>query len=606
MFSRISFSLAFTLIVFAFSSLWADSAYPRLDWEIVEKDDLSTLVPPNADEKVRSFQGALIAGNWLLWPAILPGANDKESHGILFRNLKNGEAKRIDLGEPVRGLAWDRENELVYARLKKEIALIAPSTLEIKKRIPFVPTNSGWTSIGIFQGKLFSIQGNTFSFYDKDSGSEIENKELPVSKVSNAYVCSDKEIFLWYSEGDFNLHSYNPILNSIKNHLAVRTDSKSAPKLACNPEGQSRSNPIAFVLMDPEKSFYKNLIRIGDQLYPVSKENQILKGNLSYRFSPITDKIVYTASITAKEKDSPETEIAIAIPPKETASQILTEEVFSKNGIFQEDAQNNRTLIVKVPALSAGQSWTEVVYSAKLTRFNLDSGLSEFKTSWDDWKVSKEWKQFLEDKPVYKIDDPGIVSVRDQLKADSNSVEGYIQAVYKHITKTLVYKQDGRFDPAPIVLQNGHGSCTEHSYAQIALLRSAGIPARLAWNWLPVSPKPELNHKIAEVWHPSFGWIPMEPLSYPRIRAGLTHAKHIIFAVLNSPSHSIIKGGDVLIGFTKPSGGASRSLNIDLLPDESVASRNLSVENPILEDSFPKVKPIRNKILEKEDFRSVE
>ncbi len=560
--------------------------------------DYTQVAPPQGEEKVRSFQGALIAGNWILWPAILPGENGKESHGLILRNFKNGDSKRIDFGEPVRGLAWDKEKNQIFARLKKEIVVIDADSFETKRRFPFPATNSGWTSLGFFQEKLFGIQGNTFTFYDRENGNEIESKEVPVSKIAQAYACSEKEIFLWNNDGDFNLHSYNPILNSIKDRFSVKIDGKLAPKLTCRGKD--------FALMDPEKGYYQNLIKIGNQFYPVVPGNQILKGNLSYRFAPKKEKISFSLTVSAKEKDSPESEIAVAIPPKETASQTLSEESVSKFGSFQEDAQGNRTLFVKIPALSAGQSWTEVVYSAKIERFNLDSGLSNFNTSWEDWKVDRKWNQFLEDKSVYLINDPGITSIRDQLKAESSSVEGYIQAVYKHITKNLVYKQDGRFDAAPKVLQNGHGSCTEHSYAQIALLRSAGIPARLAWNWLPVSPKVELNHKVAEVWHPSFGWIPMEPLSSPRTRAGLTYAKHIIFAVLNSPSHSIIKGGDVLLNFTKPSGGASRSLEIELSSDDSISSRNLLESDSSWMDSSPKVKPISKRVLLRGDERSVE
>ncbi|XDD52217.1 transglutaminase family protein [Leptospira sp. WS92.C1] len=595
---KIPFYIFFILSFCLNTILFADSAYPELVWEKVESEDYPQLVLPAPGEQVRTFQGALIAGNWLLWPAILPGESEKESHGILLRNLKDGSAKRLDLKEPVRGLAWDREKNLIYARLKKEIVVIENGSFEIQRRFPFVNTGSGWTSIGVFQEKLYSIQGNTFSFYDLENGVEIESKILPIAKVSQSYACSDKEIFFWYTEGDKNLHSYNPLLNTIKDHFGVRIDSKLAPKLACRTGG--------FAVLDPEKGIFKNLVRIGDQFYLTSKENQILKGNLSYRFSPQRDKIQYTLSVTAKEKDSPESEIAVAIPPKETAYQVLTDESVFNDGSFKEDQQNNRTLFVKVPALSSGQTWTQTVYSAKLTRYNLDSGLSNFQTSWEDWKVPGKWKQFLEDNSVYKIQDPSIVSLRDQLRSESGSVEGYIRNVYKYITKNMVYKQDGKFDDAPVVLKNGHGSCTEHSYAQIALLRSAGIPARLVWNWLPGATNVSFNHKIAEVWHPSFGWIPMEPLAYPRARAGLTHAKHIIFAVLNSPFHSIIKGGDVLHSFTKAAGGASRSLSIELTPEVSVTSREIVEQDSSFKELYEKAKEIRNKVIDKDDGRSVE
>ncbi|EMJ97893.1 MULTISPECIES: transglutaminase family protein [unclassified Leptospira] len=587
------FSIPLFLCLFVVE-LASEPAYSSMKWEaaIPEIFSPSPLAP---EEKIKSVQGSLLIGEELFLPANFPDTNGKNTGGLIIRNIKSGTTNRLDLKETVRGLAFDKEEGQIYVRLKKEIIILQNGSFEIKKKIPFYQTGVAWGNIGFLQGKLFEIRENKLILYDKETGTEIEQKDLPLPKVPFAFDCSGKEIFFWYSKDGTNLHSYDPILNRIKNSFTVHLGSKEAGKLSCF------KNDL--VVLSPESGVYQNLIRIGNDYYSGKEENLVLKGNLSYRFSPSRDMVRFNLKITPKE-NSPETEIAVAIPPQETSSQVLNDEKFYPNGKLTEDKQNNRTLIIPIPALSSGQTWEETVYSAKLVRYNIDSGLSRFQTPWEDWKVPNEWKQYLEDASVYKISDPEIVRIKEELKSTAPNVEEYIQAVYKYIRKNMVYKQDGKFDPAPTVLQNGHGSCTEHSYAQISLLRSAGIPARMAWNWLPVGEKVELNHKIAEVWHPSFGWIPMEPLAPPRSRAGLTYAKHIIFAVLNQPNHTIIKGGDTLANFTKPAAGATRSISIELLPE--ISHRSSKQNDTGTEEIYPKSNSVKNRILEKSEERIVE
>ncbi len=576
------------------TTLSAETSHPLLGWGNADTNSFPIL-SLDQEEKIKSNQGSLLAGDSFVLPANFPDEKGVTTGGLIVKNTKNGSSLRINLGEIARGLAWDKEKDQIYARMKKELVVLQNGSFEIKKKIPFAATGVAWGQIGFFQGKLFGIQGNTFTFYDAQTGEELEQKELPLSKISFSYICSDKEILVWQSKDGANLHAYDPSLNTLKTSYTAHIDSKDAGKIVCGNGG--------LAVLSPESEIYQTLIPIAKDYYLGKPENQILKENLSYRFTPTRDSIRFILKITPKE-NSPETELAVAIPPQETSSQVLSEEIFHPDGRLTYDKQNNRTLLVSVPALISGQVWEETVYSAKLTRYNIDSGISRFKTSWEDWKTPNEWKQFLEDGTFYKINDPEIVRIREELKSKSSTVETYVQAVYQHIVKNMVYKQDGKFDPAPIVLQNGHGSCTEHSYAQISLLRSAGIPARMAWNWLPVGEKVELNHKIAEVWHPSFGWIPMEPLASPRSRAGLTFAKHIIFAVLNQPYHSIIKGGDTLANFTKSSGGASRSLSIELKPE--ISHRNTELDRSGAQEIYPKTNPIKNRILEKQEERTVE
>lgn len=113
--------------------------------------------------------------------------------------------------------------------------------------------------------------------------------------------------------------------------------------------------------------------------------------------------------------------------------------------------------------------------------------------------------------------------------------------------------QSGKFEAAPYVILKNNGGCTEHSYVTMSLLRGMGIPTRLVWNYLPTESSSEMsfNHKYVEVWVDGLGWIPLEPLAPPKSKPGVTHARHLVFAVLPKPTHPKIVGGDRLVQIAK-------------------------------------------------------
>ena len=73
----------------------------------------------------------------------------------------------------------------------------------------------------------------------------------------------------------------------------------------------------------------------------------------------------------------------------------------------------------------------------------------------------------------------------------------------------------GFWDTAPTVLRNGHASCSEYSFAYIALCRAAGIPARYVgsvWRKANVDTcLDDVYHRWVEIYLPGYGWIPTDP-----------------------------------------------------------------------------------------------
>jgi transglutaminase-like putative cysteine protease len=88
--------------------------------------------------------------------------------------------------------------------------------------------------------------------------------------------------------------------------------------------------------------------------------------------------------------------------------------------------------------------------------------------------------------------------------------------IRRAVKSLLSYEKDRRIVPASATLRDKKGSCSEHSFLMIAMMRSQGIPARYIGGSVdPISRGQSAGadrsfHKIVEVYIPRYGWIPME------------------------------------------------------------------------------------------------
>ncbi len=84
--------------------------------------------------------------------------------------------------------------------------------------------------------------------------------------------------------------------------------------------------------------------------------------------------------------------------------------------------------------------------------------------------------------PYLEVNDPGIQSKASELTEGVDSIAEMIENIYFFVVKNMSYTQmSGSFSKgAKWALENLEGDCSEFSSLMIALLRSAGIPARKA------------------------------------------------------------------------------------------------------------------------------
>ncbi len=120
---------------------------------------------------------------------------------------------------------------------------------------------------------------------------------------------------------------------------------------------------------------------------------------------------------------------------------------------------------------------------------------------------------YTRDGDKYQINNSVIRQAALEAVGEDTNLYWQVRRIHDFVIDRIHYVNDSRWDAAPQVLEQGHGSCSEYSFLFIALCRSIGIPARyeagshLRDN-LPYEDK--VFHRWQQVYFPNYGWIPID------------------------------------------------------------------------------------------------
>ncbi len=126
-------------------------------------------------------------------------------------------------------------------------------------------------------------------------------------------------------------------------------------------------------------------------------------------------------------------------------------------------------------------------------------------------EIKRKW---LVDGSKYQIHNPIIQKAVKEAVGDERNPYWMMRKIFKYVIDHVDYELAGGWEPAPVVLQRGKGSCSEYSFVFIALCRAAGLPARYVG---AVTRREEdsswdrVFHRWTEVYIPPYGWIPVDP-----------------------------------------------------------------------------------------------
>ena len=114
----------------------------------------------------------------------------------------------------------------------------------------------------------------------------------------------------------------------------------------------------------------------------------------------------------------------------------------------------------------------------------------------------------------YQLNDPYIHGLSKTIVGDETNPYWMTRKIFDYVRLHLEYELTGGWNIAPVVLQRGNGSCSEYSFAFIALCRAAGIPARYVGAIVVRGDDASLDevfHRWPEVYLPNYGWLPVDP-----------------------------------------------------------------------------------------------
>jgi len=430
-----------------------------------------------------------------------------------------------------------------------------------------------WVDSGIRSNEWTIRQGDAFTVYRLPTLEKIREFSAP-----NSAKGAQRAMFL--SSGDILLNStyWGAILKRFTPGSPVATEEQPpVPHRALLRMAQM--NESQFVVFDPLSATMISLENHGSVWSALSSGTQVFGNWTAVRTDPREGRM--RATLTGKAKADGDLKVLIALPPGETYSQEIKNERFISGSAMRYDRFGNRLLEITIP-VRAGEEKNIELYSGDITRYSISVDLNAFRASISDFDTPTNANLFLADHTTYALHDPTVEAKRNELR---NGTNDYLELLRRTMiySNSIPYKSDGRFDPAPVVIRQNHGACTEHTFVTVSILRGAGIPARYVWNYLGTE-QPELNHKIAEAWLPGFGWIPMEVLAPPGRVPGTTYAHHIIWAVYDQWASSLLRGGDTLFnisGVPVESGIVRWSLETETARERStqtIRSRSFQVQ----------------------------
>lgn len=132
-------------------------------------------------------------------------------------------------------------------------------------------------------------------------------------------------------------------------------------------------------------------------------------------------------------------------------------------------------------------------------------------------------QRFLRGTPLTQREDPAIRELAQRLTAGARTEHEAVSRLLGHVVDALHYHYDAAAHDAVTALARGIANCQGYSHLSVALLRAAGIPARLVVGlslskaWRVTSADGTITfrmgkgrHAWIEVYYPDLGWVPYD------------------------------------------------------------------------------------------------
>lgn len=119
-------------------------------------------------------------------------------------------------------------------------------------------------------------------------------------------------------------------------------------------------------------------------------------------------------------------------------------------------------------------------------------------------------ERYLGDGRKFQLDHPYLQELVRETVGDETNPWWIARKLAHAVGRRMSYEMTGGWEPAPVVLQRGSGSCSEYTFAFLALCRVAGLPSRYVGAVVIRDEDgscDEAFHRWAQVYLPPHGWV---------------------------------------------------------------------------------------------------
>ncbi len=205
--------------------------------------------------------------------------------------------------------------------------------------------------------------------------------------------------------------------------------------------------------------------------------------------------------------------VTLALPQNLPQQTLLSEPRFSARPTrLETDRWGQRCAVFEFEGVSAGQRQTiDYHVTARVSAIRYVIFPDRCGTLPDIPAEIRE--KYTADGSRYRLDSAFVRETVRAVVGDESNPYWIARRIFNHIIETLEYEMVGGWDVPEVVLKRGTGSCSEYTFAFIALCRAAGLPARYQGGVVVRGDDvsiDEAHHRWAEVYLPNYGWVPID------------------------------------------------------------------------------------------------
>jgi len=272
-----------------------------------------------------------------------------------------------------------------------------------------------------------------------------------------------------------------------------------------------------------EKNYYyfNQAERIGNSPYLEFGTSALYRFELEYKTVKTDALIPEKYSEVFKALSTNIYELSLPREFSETNQKVYFENVSPTPSDIYRDSEGNILALFEVPANQ--ESIIKIDGYILVNQDELKEESPSYDMNYSEYlekiKGSQYIKRYLSSTKYWEVNDELIQQEAATLKKDQKSLLDVIKSDYKFVNDSLEYDQQKASSEnerigAKAALLGGPSVCMEYADLMISLLRSQGIPSRVAIGYANLDeqiPEEQVRHQWVQIWVPDYGWLSVDP-----------------------------------------------------------------------------------------------